>query len=189
MFFFSLRLLLTTQQTFVLVKTYWRRLEDIIARRLANTSWRRLEDVLKTTCKTSWRRFRKTYCKYVFKTSSRRLQDLLEDEKCYAEDVLKTSWKTRNVCWVRTPFSVEHLRWLLLKKSYYNFAEWSFFCATVYLKNTYFFRSYISELLQSPHQSKMIIATSMLWKFTFFKYFIIRTYYKAIQQKQSNRLS
>ena len=27
--------------------------------------------------------------------SSRRL----EDEKCYAEDVLKTSWKTRNVCW------------------------------------------------------------------------------------------
>ena len=56
---------ITSQQTFVLVRTYWRRLEvsviffclprrleDITARRLANTSWkrlgRRLEDVLKT---------------------------------------------------------------------------------------------------------------------------------------------
>ena len=46
-----------------------RRLEDIIARRLANTSWRRLEDVLKT----SWRHFRKTYCKYAYKMSSRGL--------------------------------------------------------------------------------------------------------------------
>ena len=58
----------------------------------------------KTSCKhnlkTSWRRFRKTYRKYVLKTSSRRLQDILEDEKCYAEDVFKTSWKTRNICWV-----------------------------------------------------------------------------------------
>ena len=72
-----------SQQTFVLVKTYWRcledvfsvtffclprRLEDIIARRLANTSWRRLgrRKVLR------WRRL---------------------------QDVLKTSWKTRNVWW------------------------------------------------------------------------------------------
>ena len=47
---------------FLSSKTSWRRLEDIIARRLANTSWRRLEDVL-------------------------------EDEKCYAEDVFKTSWR------------------------------------------------------------------------------------------------
>ena len=31
-----------------LANTSWRRLEDIIARRLANTSWRRLENVLKT---------------------------------------------------------------------------------------------------------------------------------------------
>ena len=81
-----------SQQTFALVKTYWRRLqcntffvfqdvlktswrrfEDLIGRHLANTCWRRLENVLKT----SWRLFRKTYCKYV----------------------LKTSWKTRNICW------------------------------------------------------------------------------------------
>ena len=74
-----------------------RRLEDIIARRLANTSWRRLgrrlEDVLKTSwrrlgrhledvLKTSWRRFRKTYCKCVLKTSSRGLEDVLENKKC-----------------------------------------------------------------------------------------------------------
>ena len=52
------------------LKTSWRRLEDIIARCLANTSWRR---------------FRKTYCRYVLKT--------LEDEKRYAEDVFKKSWR------------------------------------------------------------------------------------------------
>ena len=79
------------QQTFVLVKTYWRRLqdvfsvtffclprrlEDIIARRLANTSWRRLEDVLgRRIANTSWRR----------------LQEVLEDENCYAEDVLENN--------------------------------------------------------------------------------------------------
>ena len=61
---------------FLSSKTSWRRLEDIIARRLANTSWRRLEDVLgRRIANTSWRR----------------LEDVLEDEKCYAEDVFKTS--------------------------------------------------------------------------------------------------
>ena len=54
---------------------------------------RRLENVLKTSCKTSWRHFRKTYCKYVLNPTSRRLQEVLEDEKCYAEDVFKTSWR------------------------------------------------------------------------------------------------
>ena len=77
-----------------------RRLEDIIARCLANTSWRRLEawrhnckTSYKHVLKTSWRRFRKTYCKYVLKNSWRHLQEVLEDEKCYAEDVFKTSWR------------------------------------------------------------------------------------------------
>ena len=66
-----------------------RRLEDIIARRLANTSWRHnCKTPCKHVLKTSWRRFRKTYC-----------QCVLKDEKCYAEDVFKTSWKARNVCW------------------------------------------------------------------------------------------
>ena len=59
----------------------------------SKTSWRRLENVLKTSCKTSWRHFRNTYYKYVLKTTSRRLQEVLEDEKCYAEDVFKTSWR------------------------------------------------------------------------------------------------
>ena len=48
---------------FLSSKRSWRRLEGIIARRLANTSWRRLEDVLKR----SW--------------------------KCYAEDVFMTFWR------------------------------------------------------------------------------------------------
>ena len=79
--FSTLTLQWTSQQNFVLVKTYYlftvtifcfpRRLEDIIARSLANTS-----------CRTSWS-----------------LQEISENEKCYAEDVFRTSWKTRNVCW------------------------------------------------------------------------------------------
>ena len=113
-----------SQQTFVLVKTYWRRLQDVFSvtffclpRRLEDvwkTSWRhncktsckhvlktswktslkRLEDVLKT----SWRHFRKTYCKYVFKTSSRGL--VRRKVLCWSPllDVSKTSWKTRNIC-------------------------------------------------------------------------------------------
>ena len=124
-----LTILLKTQQTFVLVKTYWRRLEDvfsvtffclprrlhdIIARSLLEdilvTSWRRrLENFLKMSCegvlkmwrpedvfRTSWRSFWKTFCNYVLKTSS-------QDERLLhwrrLEDVLKTSWKARNVCW------------------------------------------------------------------------------------------
>ena len=71
-------------------------------------SWRSLQDVISVIAShlanTSWRRFRKTYCKYVLKTSSRRLQDVWEDEKVLRwgrlQDLLKTSWKTRNVCGV-----------------------------------------------------------------------------------------
>ena len=61
------------QQTFILVKTYWRRLQCNIF--LSST--------------TSWRHNCKTSCKHVLKTSWKRLAD-----------IFKTSWKTRNVCWV-----------------------------------------------------------------------------------------
>ena len=68
-------------------------------RHLANTSWRRLEDVL---------RYLARRLKGVLKTSSRCLKDVLEDKISYAEnalqirledtsqDVLKTSWRTKN---------------------------------------------------------------------------------------------
>ena len=80
-----------------------RHLQDIVARRL-------LEDVFKTSCryvlKTSWTRLCKRSCKHVLKTFWRRLKDALEDEKLLRrrrlQDVFKTSWKTRNVCWVIT---------------------------------------------------------------------------------------
>ena len=104
----------STQQTFVSVKTYWRRLqcniflssktswrrlEDIIARRLANTSWRHnCKTSRKHVLKTSWRRFRKTYCKCVLKTSSRGLGRRKVLRWRRLQDILKTSWKTRNVC-------------------------------------------------------------------------------------------
>ena len=83
----------STQQTFVLVKTYWRRLQDVFSVTFFCLP-RRLEDIIaRRLANTSWRRFRKTYCKYVLKTSWRRLQEVLEDEKCCAEDVFKTSWR------------------------------------------------------------------------------------------------
>ena len=57
---------------------------------------RRLQDVLQDVFKTSSRR--------LCKTSSRRLQDVLEDIKLFrwrrVEDVLKTSSRPTNVCWV-----------------------------------------------------------------------------------------
>ena len=104
----------TTQQTFVLVKTYWRRLqcniflssktswrrlEHIIARRLANMSWKRLENVLKTSCKTSWRRLEDVLGRRFANMSWRRLGRRKVLRWRRFQDVLKTSWKTRNVCW------------------------------------------------------------------------------------------
>ena len=87
------------QQIFVLVKTYWRRLQCNIF----------------LSSKTSWRHNCKTSCKHVLKTSWRCLENVL---KTFYEDALqisledflktswktksvtlKTSWKTRNVCW------------------------------------------------------------------------------------------
>ena len=73
-----------------------RRLQDVLKTLFQDVMQTRLEDVLKT----SWRRFRKRHCIFILKTSWRRLQKVLEDEKCYAEDVLKISWITRNICWV-----------------------------------------------------------------------------------------
>ena len=68
----------TTHQTFV-------GLEDV-----SKTSLKRLQRNNFSSSKMSWIR--------LANTSWRRF----EDQKCYAEDVLKTSWKTRNVCWVIT---------------------------------------------------------------------------------------
>ena len=80
-----------SRQTFVLVKTYWRRLEDVL-----KTSWRRLqcnifclirclENLLKTSCeeilKTYWRRLEDVFGRRIANTSWRCLEDVLEDEK------------------------------------------------------------------------------------------------------------
>ena len=95
-------------------KTFWRRLEDVLARRLEDviktpwlkTSWRclediftrRFEDVLKTSCrrlenvlKTSWRHMAKT--NILTKTSWRRLEDVFWRRKAKANIfvLIKTS--------------------------------------------------------------------------------------------------
>ena len=72
------------------LKTSWRRLEDVFAIRLPKMSSRRLQDVLQDVFKTFSRRVCKTSCNYVFKTSSRRLQYVFT--------------KT-NVCWACTTCS------------------------------------------------------------------------------------
>ena len=97
-----------TQQTFVLMKTSWRRLEDVFRLRLRKTSSRCLQDVLMKTNiflliihlqKTSSRRLgQDQYIRLgytssrrlqdVFKTFSRRLQDVLPRR---LQDVFKTS--------------------------------------------------------------------------------------------------
>ena len=77
----------TSQQTFVSMKTSWRRLEDVFhlrlqKTRLGHTSSRRLQDVFKT----SSRRLQD-----VFKTSSRRLQSAFRTSSIHLQNVLKTS--------------------------------------------------------------------------------------------------
>ena len=76
-----------SQQTFVLLKTSWRRLEDVFRLRLQKTSSRRFQDVFKRSCKnvfkTSWKR--------LVKTSFRRLQNIFKMSSRRFEHVFKTS--------------------------------------------------------------------------------------------------
>ena len=81
-------LVLITQQTFVLMKTYWRRLEDVFRLRLQKTSWRRL-------LSSSWEDVLKTSCKNVFKTSSTRLQDVLKTSSRHIQDVFKMYYQVK----------------------------------------------------------------------------------------------
>ena len=84
-----------SQQTFVLMKKSWRRLEEVFCLRLQKTSSRRLdqdqyvclsltfsEDVFKMSWSrpiySSWSYVFKTSYKNIFKTSSRRLQNVLK---------------------------------------------------------------------------------------------------------------
>ena len=125
--FFVLEINCTSQQTFVLVKAYLRRLQcnTLLS---SKTSWRPLENILenvfKTSWKTSWRRLEntlKTSCKHVFKTSSRslegvfgrciastywrRIKNVCEDGKSLRwrrlENVFKTSWRFLENLFVR----------------------------------------------------------------------------------------
>ena len=83
----SEKYVLLSQQTFVLMKTSRRRLEDLFRLRLQKTSSRRLQDFLiKTNMFALALRLQKTSCSrpiysswpYVFKTSSRRFQVVLQ---------------------------------------------------------------------------------------------------------------
>ena len=80
-----------TQQTFVLMKTSWRRFEDVFYLRLQKTSSRRLDQGDNI-------RFRYKSSEYVFKTSSRRLGQqqnirLGHTSSRRLQDVFKRSWK------------------------------------------------------------------------------------------------
>ena len=109
-----LTILLKTQQTFVLVKTYWRRLEDVFSvtffclpRRLQDIIARSLlEDILVTSWRRRLENFLKMSCEGVLKMSSGRLEEVFgrhfaitswrrlhKTKDYYTEDVLKTFWK------------------------------------------------------------------------------------------------
>ena len=114
------QLAVLTQQAFVLMKTYWRRLEDVFSvtifclsrrRRLENVlktpcedvlkaSWRSLEDIFgRGLANTSWRRLGRWRI-VTLKTSSRRLQEVLENKKCLLGTNCKgtTETNTHNFC-------------------------------------------------------------------------------------------
>ena len=76
-----------SHQTFVLMKTFWRRLEDVFRLRLQKTSSRRLgQDQYIRLGYTSSRRLQD-----VFKTFSRRLQDVFKTFSRRLQDIFKTS--------------------------------------------------------------------------------------------------
>ena len=73
-----------SQQTFVLMKTSWRRLEDVFCLRLRKTSLRRLQDVLVKTSMFA-------LALHLQKTSSRLLQDVFKTFWRRLQDVFKIS--------------------------------------------------------------------------------------------------
>ena len=104
------------QQTFILMKMSWRRLEDVFRLRFQKMYSRCLQDVLIKTnifvlviglqdvFKTSLRCLQevlrkrlqdifKTSCKNVFKKSSRRFEDVLKMSSIYLQDIFKMSCK------------------------------------------------------------------------------------------------
>ena len=89
-----------------LFKTSSRRLQDVFAIRLPKTSSRRLQDIFKTCLQDVLQ----LYLQDVFKTS-------WKTNKCYTEDVLKTSsrclqyvFTKTNVCWVNAKVSIVEKR-------------------------------------------------------------------------------
>ena len=116
------------QQTFILMKMSWRRLEDVFRLRFQKTYSRCLQDVLIKTnifvlviglqdiVKTSLRCLQevlrkslqdifKTSCKNVFKKSSRCFEDVLKMSSTYLQDIFKMSckdvFKTFLVCIIK----------------------------------------------------------------------------------------
>ena len=90
-----------------------RRLQDMSSRHLQDMSSRRLQDVFSVTIFRLPRRLEdvlKTSCVYVIETS-------WKTKNCYAEDVLKKSWRPTNVCW--------DVRWIFVEHSHDIFPEYS----------------------------------------------------------------
>ena len=103
----------------LVLKTFWRRLQDMSWRRLKDMSWRRLQYVFSVTIfllqdvlKTSWRylgRQKNCFLEDVLKTCAEDvLKTCLEDvmKTCLEnvlrtclEDVTKTSWRETNIYW------------------------------------------------------------------------------------------
>ena len=87
---------ISTHQTYVLMKTSWRRLQDVFCLRLQKTSSKQVQDEYiclshtssEDVFKTSWLRPIYSSWPYVFKTSSKRLA---KTSSRHTQDVFKTS--------------------------------------------------------------------------------------------------
>ena len=128
------------QQTFVLMKTYWRRFQDVLktsSRHNCNTSsWRHLEDVLKTR-NLCWV-LRKAYFYILiyiilyYIALQWRLENVLKTFWKHLENVLKRSWRRLwKRSWrcledvledvLKTSWKTRNLCWVFRKAYFYIF--------------------------------------------------------------------
>ena len=85
-----------------LLSMFSRRLEDVL-KTFWKVSWTHLKMSYNDVFKMSWRSIENTFWRHLADKSWKRLEHVFEDEKWFhwrhLQEVFKTSWKTRNVCW------------------------------------------------------------------------------------------
>ena len=146
-----------SQQTFVLMKTSWRRLPSSSSEDVSKTSSRRLDQdeyirfslmSSKDIFKTSWWRLIYSSWSYVSKTSSRRLQDIFKMSSKHLQDVLQK--RLQDVLRKRLQ--------KLFKTSSRRF-EGIFKMSSRHLQDV--FQIYLQDVFKAYHQVKLFLLTRL----------------------------